>query len=397
VLVVLGLVLLWLSLANTVPLVLGRGSPALATGFGLGSAKAQAARAMSIVVNNPSADEADEARRLAQAALLREPVNVQAVVALSTIAFLQNRSELGGRLFAYSERLSRHDPTTQMWLIEDRVQRGDIRGALVHYDRLMSVSPSSRPTLIPILVSASADPSIARPLAALLARRPNWWHEAIGPLIYQTPAPASTVPILVRGIGLRPAIDFERALLSGAMTRLAGAGEFDQAHNLYLASGGARLSGKELVRNGSFEGPNRLPPFEWELANVDGRAAVVQPHLEGTGKALFLYVDQNTQGELAKQFLMLKPGRYRLSVQSGSIAGDQFQRPHISIRCATSDAKSVLDLRLPVSGASGQSSRMELTVGGDCPAQWISLASGAGSEVQDNQPWIDAVSIQQAK
>jgi hypothetical protein len=394
VLVITGLALLWLSLANTVPLVLGRARPTLATGLGLGSAKAQSALAMSLVLNQPSADDILRARQLAQAALRREPVNVQAVVALSTIAFLRNQPAVGRRLFTYSERLSRHDPTTQLWLIEDHVERGDVQGALVHYDRLMRVSPSFRPTLIPILVNASADPAIVRPLATLLARRPNWWREATASLIFQTPAPATTLPILLRVLQLRHSIDFERALISGAMTRLASVGEFKQASALYLASGGTRLSGRELVRNGGFEDPNRLPPFEWELSNTDGRAAVVQSRSEGDGKALFLYVDQDSQGELAKQFLLLPPGRYRLQAQSGDIVGDQFQRPQISIRCATSDARLIVDLRLPASSDAGQGSRAEFTVGAGCPAQWISLTSGTGAEVQDSEPWVDSVSIQ---
>lgn len=402
VLTVIALGLFWVSVANSVSLVLGRDDPMLAQRLGLPSAETKARRAVQIATRQPSAspDQVARATRLAQAALRREAVNVTAAAALGTLASLQQRDDLAYRIFSYSERLSRHDPLTQLWLIENRVAAGDVAGTLVHYSRLMSVTPSFRQSLIPILVMAARDPAIARALGDIMKARPLWWSDALVSLIFQSPEPAATLPTLMQRMHLDTRKIGERALVAAAITRLADAGAFNQAQALYLRSGGSRLSGPEQVRNGGFERETSLPPFDWELHNKDGRSAIVQPHQGGgSGQALFLYVDADHQGDLARQLLLLGPGRYRFSMQSGDIAGDDFVRPQIRIACAVGTNKTgtggapFLDLRLPASGSTGTATRSEFTVPGGCPAQWLLLASGQGSGTQDSPPWVDRISI----
>jgi hypothetical protein len=392
-----GLALLWLSMANTVALVLGSRSPQLALALGVPSANAQAAIALSIATGrSPSPEQIARARGLAQAALRREPVNVAATVALATLASLQNRKGLAERLFAYSERLSRHDSLTQLWMIESGAARGDVAGTLVHYDRLMTVKPRFRPTLIPILVLASSDPKVARELAATLARRPIWWDEAIKPLIFQSSAPVTTLPPILRQLRLNAENDQERVLLTSAMTRLASVGALKEAYALYLKSGGTRLVGRDLIRNGRFEDANRLPPFDWDLHAEDGRTAIIQPRQNVGGSALFLYVDQDHQGEVARQLLLLGPGRYRLSARSGNIGADQFERPRVKISCAVPNLPSIVDMQLPASNDTGLSTQSDFVVPAGCTAQWLSLMSGTTPEGQDNgNPWIDEVGVRQ--
>ncbi len=397
ILAVAGVALFWLSLASAVSLVLGGNNPALSVRLGLPSAEAKAAQALEIVSRPPSSPEQiRRASRLAQAALRREPGNVVAIVVLGTVASLQKRDDLAAGLFAYSERLSRHNTITQLWLIENRVGAGDIGGALIHYDRLMSVKPAYRQTLIPILVQASSDPAVSRILAGVMARRPPWWTDALVPLIFQSANPIVTLPILMQRLRLDASQSAERPLIAAAITRLAGAGAFDEAYTLYLRSGGTRLVGSEHVRNGGFEAGNRLPPFDWELYNEDGRAAVIQPHQTGgSGKSLFLYVDPDHPGVLARQLLLLAPGSYRLSVESGNIGRDEPERPQLRISCAAgTEGTPFLNFHLPVSDEAGGRTRSDFTVPTGCSAQWLSLASGPGSGVQDSPPWIDAVSIQ---
>lgn len=399
VLAVVGLCLLWLSVANSVSLVLGRSSPDLAQKIGFPSAEAKARKALRIVGRQPSAspDQINHASQLARAALQREPVNVSAVVALGTIASLRKRDTLANQIFSYSERISRHDTVTQLWLIESRVAAGDVAGALVHYGRLMSVTPSFRPILIPILVKAARDPAIARALGDIMATRPLWWTDALVPLIFQSAEPATTLPILLQSLRLNTRKDGERALVAAAIARLANAGAFNEAHKLYLQSGGKRIAGSEQVRNGDFETDSRLPPIDWDLHNEDGRTATVQPHEGGSGMALFLYVDADHQGDLARQLLLLAPGRYRFSARSGDVVGDALARPQLRIYCASKNAPAFLDLRLPTAGAAGAGTRFDFTVPPGCPVQWLTLASGLSSGSQDTPPWLDDISIKPLK
>jgi len=400
VLTVLGLALLWLSVANSVSLVLGPGAPDVARRTGLPSAEADARAALLIAGAQPAPSSGRIARatRLAQTALRREPGNVTAVVALGTIASRQRRDDLANRLFAYSERLSRHDPMTQLWLIENRVAAGDVSGALAHYGRLMSVTPAFRPALIPILITATRDPAIAHALGKLLATRPLWWKDALVGVIFQSPDPATTLPPLLHQLRLDPRREEDRALTAAAITRLANAGAFSQAQALFLQAGGSRPPAGRGVRNGGFEGDNRLPPFDWDLAGDDGRTAAVQPRDGGgVGRALFLYVDADHGGDLARQLLLLLPGHYRFSAQSGDVIGDAMARPQVRIACYGDKAPVPLDLRLPAAGSAGADIHADFNVPAGCRAQWLtlSLAPDVDTETgaQDAPPWIDNIAI----
>lgn len=392
-LVMAGIVLGWLSLANATSLVLGKKNPALAMRFGYPSADTEAALAFSIATSNPDAAQLPQARRLAQAALRREPVNATAAVALGMIATIERRADLSRSLIQYSERVSRRNAVAQLWMIEDQVAHGNIAGALVHYDRAMLVSPNLRPTLIPILVQASADPAIARSLSVIMARRPLWWADALGPIIFQGPAPAVTLPIVLGRMKLRPGNDAERAFLTAGMRRLADAGAFEQANALYGSAGGRAMTGGNLVRNGDFEAESPLPPFDWSLHNEAGLTATVQPR-DGGGRALFLSVDQEHGGELARQLLQLKPGRYRFAALAGDVAGDEFERPQVRLTCASAGSTVAMDLRLVAANGQGAPSQVDFAIpGSGCPAQWLSISSGGSQEGTSEEPWIDEITV----
>ena len=112
--------------------------------------------------------------QLAQRAFWQDPT------ALPAIAVLGLRSQTTGdetkarQLFAYSQFLSRRDLQTQLWMVEDAVNRGDISGALRHYDIALRTSKLAPNLMFPVLASAMQDPSIRAELITTLAKRPAW-------------------------------------------------------------------------------------------------------------------------------------------------------------------------------------------------------------------------------
>jgi hypothetical protein len=390
----IGCALLWLSTSATLAIVLGDKDPILARSLGYASAKGDATLALSTITSGgTSPAKIAEARQLAQRALRREPVNVTATVTLGLIAALEKKDALSRQLFGYSERISRRDSATQLWIIEDEVAHGNVAGALVHYDRTMRVSPGLRRTLVPILVQASGDPDIIEPLAKIIGQRPNWWPDALGPIIAGGPSPVTTLPVLLRHLQLRKDHDQERAFLIASLRRLSGAGAYAQAYALYQQAGS--VHGLDMVRNGSFEQENQLPPFDWDLHSDAGLEATVQQRDGQRGKALFLSAEEGQMGAFARQLLLLKPGRYEFTAASGNVAGD-LERPGIRIDCAGSPA-AILDIRLPVSNGGGQRVVSKFDVPASaCPAQWLSIVSAGGLE-EDASPWIDGIIIRLAR
>ncbi|RZL29520.1 MAG: hypothetical protein EOP64_00750 [Sphingomonas sp.] len=389
---VLAALFIWLICASTIGIVLARKSPAASFALGYHTAAAEAAIALAGLAAYPGANDKAIARH-ARAALRREAINVDAVVALGTITALTNHTPAAERMFAYAEQLSRRNIPTQLWLIENAVQQGEIEPALAHYDRAMTVSVSTRALLLPVLATAAASPTVARPLARLLVRRPLWWPAAIEQFI-ASPDPVHVLPPAIAALRLRPDVPEERAYLVSAMKRLADAGAAPRAYALYRAAQPASAAGA-LLRAGNFEKVGDLPPFDWNLADGANVSGVIQPGGVGSGSALFLSAEGGGQGEVARQVLLLPTATYGLTATTGNVPQERIDRPRIVISCLSSDKSVLLDQPFATSGEHGAPVAGTITVPGGCTSQLIQIVmhaslDGAGAGAM---PWIDNIQI----
>src|SRR6218665_4028830 len=164
---------LWLAVAVTVSQIYADSNPELVARIWPG-ARAPAVLAARLGVSEAKAADRAKARALAVTALERSPSEVSASRTLGILEALENRDSAAQRLFDYSEKLTRRDVTTQLWMIEERARQNDVPGALRHYDRALRTSPDRWQTLIPVLVKAASDPAIEGELAPLLQKRPPW-------------------------------------------------------------------------------------------------------------------------------------------------------------------------------------------------------------------------------
>lgn len=382
---------LWLTLALTFAQVIGEVQPSLALAWQGSNASALAARGAQLVSRaRPSPASVREARDLSLAALRREPGNVTAVRTLGLVAAIYRNPRGAQRLMAYAETLSRRDLPTQLWLIESEVQRNDIRGALLHYDRAMKTSLPARELLYPILVQASGDPAIAGPLGEVMARRPQWWLGVVGPIISGNPNPA-TLPVFLRALRFDLSDPIERAVAAAGLSRLVEVGQVRPALGLYREMAGPRAG--QLVRNGGFEEEGGLPPFDWLLTDVPGLVGVVRPR-EGRDPALFMVAENGRFGAVARQLLSLPPGRYRLDAMAGDVQGDMVSRPLISVKCANEAQLSLGELRVAPAGAAGRAIQMQFQVpGGGCTAQWLQIDLASPLDPPVVTPWIDTIRL----
>ena len=393
-------VALWLTFAATFAQAVGDRQPAAALSWRHANAAAQAESAWQMLASRraPTRGQIARAKALAESALRREPGNVTAVRTLGLIAAGGGDQPRAQRLFRYSESLSRRDLPTQLWLIESEVAENDIEGALRHYDRALRTSMTARDLLIPILIQASADPAVARPLGARMAARPEWWTIAIGPIIRYTPNPVSLLPMID---AMRLDLDerLDRGVLVAAQQRLVEAGEYAAASRLHArATGGAGRG----VTNGDFNDDRGLPPFDWVLIDDVGLGARVQPGAgPGNNGALFLIAEQGRGGQVASQLLTLRPGRYRLRAHVGQVEGDLMSRPLLSLVCARpvvprgGAPTRIGELRFPLARASGVQVELRFEIPGrGCAAQWLALNVSSGVDAAAAMPWIDAIRIQ---
>lgn len=315
--VAFGLPLLWLSIAVTLSGIYARRNPDVVLAWWPWSADAAAAKSSQLVLSNSDARGLAEASQLAAAALDRQPVNPIAARSLALSWSLRGqRSAQADRLLKYSETLSRHDGPTQLWLIESHVQRGDIIGALVHYDRALRAEPNLREQLIPVLTSAADDPAIARPLATFLARNPSWRYDFIAAYLPKAENPV-TLGILLPAFLLDPRSGVDRPYLGVAISKMVALGQPAMALRFYRQIA-PTAAGRERVNNSDFARDPGPPPFDWSFNAHDELIASREP-AENGGSHLRVSVPASADEWVARQTVQLDPGTYRLGV---SVAND---------------------------------------------------------------------------
>ncbi len=371
---VFGLPLLWLSIAATMAGVYSRRSPDVALAWWPWSADAAAAKSSRLVLSGPDTRGLAEARQLAVAALARQPVTPIAARSLALAWSLEGkRAAQAERLIRYGEALSRHDAPTQLWLIESRVQRGDIVGALVHYDRALRTEPDTRGQLIPILAAAADDPAVARPLAALIARNPSWRYDFIAAFVSKAGNPA-TLAMLLPSLSLDPRSGVDRPFLGVAISRMVALGQPAMAQHFYRRIAPV-AGGRERVNNSDFARDPGPPPFDWSFNTENDLVASREPAEEG-GYHLRASVPAGAAGWFARQTLVLDPGPYRLGI---SVANDAANGSILTARLTCTGGAVLVsqpekngriagDIVVPASGCATALLSLEVQGGLDGPA-----------------------------
>lgn len=369
--------------------------PDLAAAFGPFNARAKAAYAEQLVVVGRGAPAAlAEARPLAQAALLRDATIVPAWRSFAVADYTPAREGATIRLFALIERMSRRDLLTQLALIEERVRRNDIAGALGHYDIALRTHPESADFLFPVLVAATANDGIVGPLAALLRTDPPWRQPFLFALA-QAPPSGRNALRLVRVLAaahLFPREDIMATLID----KVAAARDFDSARRLYsLARPG---NADAFVRNGGFSGAAPFSTFEWTMVG-EGDLSADQINLNGAGDGNVLEVRaaRGAGGIVAQQILVLAPGRYRISERSGPLSETRPVDLYWRVVCVNRANSVIAEIPIARAGAAGAAASVWQVPAADCAAQWLALAVRPGGASADAGAWVDAVAISRAQ
>lgn len=379
---------LWLALGVTVAQIYADTNPELVARVWPG-ARAPAVLAARLGTAEAKPADRAKARALAVTAVERSPTEVSASRTLGILEALANRDANAQRLFDYSEKLTRRDVTTQLWMIEERARQNDIKGALQHYDRALRTSPDSWQTLFPVLIKATSDPAIEAELAPLLKQRPSWRDQFLAEFVANGES-AAMIDRLIRQLGLRAADPLARPTIAAALSRIVLLKDYSRAAALYRAAYGDKADAA-LVHQGSFERESLLPPFDWALIDQDQLSGVAEPR-DGVDGQYALSIYSQDAGAVAQQLLVLPPGQYRLSAIGGELPVDPVSRPVLYLRCAE-DQRQLAELRFNPGPTRRGAVAANLTVPAGCAAQWLSIVGGSNLAEPQFAPWIDKVSV----
>lgn len=379
----------WLVLAITVASVVKRQNADLALSWWPWDSDAQALVAYRLVTSETTPQARARALELSRSALARSPVNVAAARTLGFVTGLAGDEEMSERWLVHGQSLSRRDVPVQLALLELEVRRDNIPAVLRHYDRALRVSSDTHQTLLPILVGASADPAVTRALLPVLERGPLWRNAFAEHLALGTnPATMATI---IPYLGLDRGDDWQRSLIQSLLRRMVQQGGYEQAFGAYRQFVADASPG---IRNGDFESEDPgLQPFDWQLATDSNLGAFREPR-EGHGTVLSLIAANARGGDVARQLVLLSPGRYVLSATGGDVAGDAITRPALALTCAGEDGARLTELILPTADASGASASRAFAVPAvACRAQWLSVTARSGLDGGRSAPWVDSISV----
>lgn len=302
-------------------------------------------------------------RDMAIRALVYEPVTPQAVRTISLAGEIEGLPQARmAKLIDLSERFSRRDLLTNLRLIERRVAQGDVRGALVYYDRALRTDGASEKLLFPTLVNAANEPPIATALSDLLAQNPSWQTGFLQYAIASSKADKALVPIAIRlsrqPSGLRE--DLKRYYIQ----RLADVGKWPEAFTLYRAWSPVPTGvGGALATVGAY------PPLDWKLA------ARFEASATPTAQGGVTIDARSGQSRVAERVLNLAPGDYALAISSQFDNAEIAIPVAVSIACQGSEAPPLLSR--PV--GSGRPLPVPFTVpSSSCGAQNLAFDLGAG-------------------
>lgn len=317
----------WMGVSSALGRAVARGDVVAGHKLAPGDAQLTGRLAQSLFRQDEGRGDHTQARTLARAALRGDATVVAAVATLGLVAEVAGDRGGARRLFAYSERLSRRDLTTQMWALENAVGRGDIRGALRHYDIALRTSPESADVLFPVLAAASANVQVRAALVHLLAGSPAWAAPFVNYMADNGKEPLVNAALL-REVS-RAGFAVPASARAAVVTTLTRAGYADEAWIFYTA--GRRLD-RRRSRDPAFTGDTSAPtPLDWMPVESPGINASIQR--ADRGGVFEFSAPASVGGPVLQQLQLLPPGRYRLTGHAVGISQADGERPYWSITC----------------------------------------------------------------
>lgn len=305
---------------------------------------------------------------LARRALRQDPTVVSGVVSLGVMR-LQQGDAAAGRLLTYAERLSRRDLPTQLWAIEDAVERNDIAGALQHYDIALRTSKQAPELLFPILASGITGDDVRNALVTFLRRKPQWTAAFIG-YVAGSDTDAAAVSRLF--------LDLQRAGLSISpdatavvINRLIAADAIDAAWNHYARVRG--VTDRQAARDPRFRQHFGIPAvFDWNPVNDDAIVTSIDGGDAQDGGFHFS-VSSGSGGTMLHQLQLLPAGRYRIEGESADIDQPDASLPYWSLTCA--GGREIGRVFVPASRQAGGRFAGIFDVPPACPVQRLTLVA----------------------
>ena len=299
----------------------------------------------------------------ARRAILSDPISAQAVSILGRSQLYAQQFSAANRSFSVSGQLGWRETMTQIYWLDQALLGGDYQIGAQRLDAILRQAPLTEER--DRFVSAiAATPEGRAALADRLKLAPIWakplmsevWHLPADQVLQRVDLMRRT------GKGVWACADSEKI-----SQRLIDLGLIDEAQSVWRLNCGTSHS---LVYDGSFEHFDTLKTttaFDWQLFNRgDANISIAQD--PSGNRSLALEVTASITLPIVRQFVVLKPGRYRLVWHTPDTPQSQTKGLRVSLTC-----KSDLSFALGGMVIAGESDAwyQDFSIGNDCAGRQL--------------------------
>ena len=263
------------------------------------------------------------------------------------------------------------------FLAEQYFRTGNAEAGLREISILARMVPNGVASLAPYIAAYAKNPRSQAQLRSLFRSDPTLEQAALSTL-----ASDARNSDLILGLA-SPSVSAPQ--WSGVLVQtLVAAGKYDQAYRVWAQAAHIQPVEDWTLFDAGFAGSDAPPPFNWTLTSSTVGLAERQPG----GRLHAIFYGQE-DGVLARQLLLLKPGRYRLAMR---IAGDPSRAGALSWKLACADSQALL-VSLPLSELKKFAAGVPFDVPATCAAQSLELAGHAPDVAQQADVTVSGLSL----
>ena len=370
--------LAWLSFIHAVANITWQQNPDMALRFVPDHPLALSRKADELFAAKQDPATLAKVEAMAKQSLRGGALNPVAIRLLGYVADARGDQKKAREFMLLSQKVSRRDFGTQLWLIEDAVKRNDKKQALYHYDIAMRTTPSSFPLLFPTLTGALDDPEVRAGLAPYVKAAPEWLLSFLPHAIGTMENPSYLVDVLLKAGPLPDSSDY-RGQSNYLLSTLADKGQFSAFQRYYSSLPSVRSSTLQTAALNKDTVNLRYPAAGWQLTENSAIGGAFSEPDKAGAITLSAFAGSGERGELMRKLLFLKPGTYRFAAQYAAQSSAPDSEIKWSLACASpkGNVSKWFTTRAVTNGRSGDV--QSFTLGADCPHQLLQLQLAGGS------------------
>lgn len=382
----------WLSFIHAVANITWQQNPDMALRFVPDHPLALSRKADELFAEKQDPATLAKVEAMAKQSLRGGALNPVAIRLLGYVADVRGDQAKARELMLLSQKVSRRDFGTQLWLIEDAVARGDKKQALYHYDIALRTTPSSFPILLPTLVGALDDPEVRSGLVPYVKAAPQWLPSFLGEAINTSKNPANVADVLMRAGPLPDREDY-RAWANSLLLQLAAKSKFSAFQQYYLSLPGSKRASLGTANMETATVNLHYPAAGWQVADNPAIGGSFSQVDKQGRYSLNAFAGSGERGEIMRKYLFLKPGDYRFSAQYLAQESAADAEVRWDLQCLSANGNQGKWFTTSPVRNGKASDTQEFSLGSDCPCQLLTLQLAGGSGQLGAELTLQSVNI----